>query len=257
MLAGQLINDELITTQVRSDLQSHDDEPIVGSAWPTVCRFSEIKIDEGQKVLNSPAPGNGKAFYVVLIIGLLAVMCSFAWINLSVVSAFPFGLGSLRISTGTPHPELSGVSPGPQQGANTPSTPMLDTQKGDRLHSPDTIVGEADRDEIAEVLKSSKSSTTVQPISFQDGPLHHGPANSAKELRTAPKLTPTPETKPTTIKGWTLREVSNGTAVLEGPNGIWRATPGQTVPGVGTVNSIVRWGNRFIVATSKGLISTP
>jgi hypothetical protein len=32
---------------------------------------------------------------------------------------------------------------------------------------------------------------------------------------------------------------------------------GKTLPGVGTVNSIVRWGNQFIVATSKGLISTP
>jgi hypothetical protein len=255
MLAGQLINDELVTTQVCSDLQAHD-EPIVGAAWPRVSRSSEIKIDEGHKVLNSRAPGDGKAFYVVLIVGLLAVMCGFAWINLSVVSALPFGLGSRRISTGTPHPELSAVSPGPDQGANTPSAPMLDTQKGGRLQSRDAI-SEASQDEIAEVLKSTKSSTAVHTISFQERPLHNRPADSAKELRTAPKPTPTTETRPTTIKGWTLREVSSGTAVLEGPNGIWRATPGQTVPGVGTVNSIVRWGNRFIVATSKGLISTP
>jgi hypothetical protein len=68
---------------------------------------------------------------------------------------------------------------------------------------------------------------------------------------------PVPETKPTTIKGWTLRKVEGGTAVLEGPNGIWRATLGDTVPGVGKIDSIVRWGNRWIIATSKGLISTP
>jgi len=256
MLAGQLINEELVTRQVSSDVQAHD-EPIVGGAWPTVCRSSEIKIGEGHKVSNSPAPGDGKAFYVVLIIGLSAVTCGFAWINLSVVSALPFRLGSPRISTGTPHPELSPVSSGPEQGAHTPSAPVLDTQKRDRLQSPDTIVGEAGRDEIDEVLKSTKSSTAVHTISFQERPLHNRPADSAKELRTTTKLTPTPETRPTTIKGWTLREVSNGTAVLEGPNGTWRATPGQTVPGAGTVNSIVRWGNRFIVATSKGLISTP
>jgi hypothetical protein len=67
---------------------------------------------------------------------------------------------------------------------------------------------------------------------------------------------PVPETKPTTIKGWTVREVEGGTAVLEGPNGIWRATLGDTVPGVGKIDSIVRWGNRWIIATSKGLIST-
>jgi hypothetical protein len=29
------------------------------------------------------------------------------------------------------------------------------------------------------------------------------------------------------------------------------------VPGVGKVDSIVRWGNRWIVATTRGLISTP
>ena len=72
-----------------------------------------------------------------------------------------------------------------------------------------------------------------------------------------PRRTHTPETRPTTIEGWTLREVVNGTAVIEGPNGVWKVTPGQMVPGVGRVESIVRWGNRLIVATSSGLISTP
>jgi hypothetical protein len=61
----------------------------------------------------------------------------------------------------------------------------------------------------------------------------------AEDHRTPTKLAPTPETRPTTIKGWTLREVTNGTAILEGPNGVWRATPGQTVPGVGRVDSMV------------------
>jgi hypothetical protein len=74
---------------------------------------------------------------------------------------------------------------------------------------------------------------------------------------TQPKLSPVPETRPTTIPGWMLREVVNGTAVLQGPNGILRVTRGDIVPGVGRVDSIVRWGNRWIVATSGGLISTP
>jgi hypothetical protein len=134
---------------------------------------------------------------------------------------------------------------------------MPDAQKGDRLQIPNTVVRERGRDEIAEVLQSEKRSTAVQTISFHERPLHHRLEDRAKELRTLPKLAPTPETRPTTIKGWTLREVSDGTAVLVGPNGIWRATAGQTVPGIGTVNSIVRWGHRFIVATSKGIISTP
>ena len=65
-----------------------------------------------------------------------------------------------------------------------------------------------------------------------------------------------PETRPTTIEGWTIREVAGGTVVLDGPSGAWRAAQGDTVPGVGRIDSIVRWGSRWIVATTKGLIST-
>ena len=32
---------------------------------------------------------------------------------------------------------------------------------------------------------------------------------------------------------------------------------GDTVPGVGRIDSIVRWGNRWIVAADNGLIATP
>jgi len=71
------------------------------------------------------------------------------------------------------------------------------------------------------------------------------------------KLTPWPDTRPATISGWTVRDVTNGTAVLEGTGGVRRAARGDTVPGVGRIESIVRWGNRWLVATSSGLISTP
>ena len=80
---------------------------------------------------------------------------------------------------------------------------------------------------------------------------------AAERTKVSTRPTPVPETRPTTIEGWTIREVNGGTAVLEGPNGIWKATRGDTVPGVGKIDFIVRWGNRWIVATSRGLISTP
>jgi hypothetical protein len=71
------------------------------------------------------------------------------------------------------------------------------------------------------------------------------------------QLTPSPETRPITIAGWTLLEVTDHAVVLKGPNGIWTARRGDLVPGIGTVDSVVRWGNRWLVATSRGLISTP
>jgi hypothetical protein len=80
---------------------------------------------------------------------------------------------------------------------------------------------------------------------------------SRERTRMSPRPVAVPETRPTTIEGWTVREVVGGTVVLEGPDGVWRAARGETVPGVGRVDSIVRWGNHWIVATSRGLISTP
>jgi len=66
-----------------------------------------------------------------------------------------------------------------------------------------------------------------------------------------------PETKPATIPGWTVVDVRDGTAVLEGPEGISMAARGDTIPGVGRVESIVRWGSRWVIATANGLIATP
>ncbi|TYL86535.1 hypothetical protein FXB40_41870 [Bradyrhizobium rifense] len=65
-----------------------------------------------------------------------------------------------------------------------------------------------------------------------------------------------PETRPTTIVGWAVLDVRGGTAVIEGPDGIRMAARGDVVPGIGRIDSIVRWGNRWIVATAGGLIST-
>jgi hypothetical protein len=70
-------------------------------------------------------------------------------------------------------------------------------------------------------------------------------------------VVPVAETRPTTIDGWTVLDVRGGTAVLEGPDGVRTAARGDTVPGIGRIDSIVRWGNRWIVATANGLIATP
>ena len=67
---------------------------------------------------------------------------------------------------------------------------------------------------------------------------------------------PAPETRPTTIGGWTVREVVRGVATLEGPQGFWKVARGDLVPALGRIESIVLWGNRWIVATSRGLISS-
>jgi hypothetical protein len=82
-------------------------------------------------------------------------------------------------------------------------------------------------------------------------------ATKKDQAKAVGQLVPVPETRPTTIKGWTVRNVVNGIATLEGPGVTWKAARGDTLPGLGKVDSIVMWGNRWIVSTSKGLITTP
>ena len=70
------------------------------------------------------------------------------------------------------------------------------------------------------------------------------------------RATPTPDTRPTTVPGWKVLDVVGGAAVLEGPHGILKVTRGDAVPGLGRVDSIVLWGSRWIVATSRAMTRT-
>lgn len=87
--------------------------------------------------------------------------------------------------------------------------------------------------------------------------LSANPGLPAVPLTAREPVVAAPETRPATVEGWTVREVRGGTVVLEGPDGIQTGSAGDTVPGVGRIDSIVRWGNHWIVATAIGLIASP
>ena len=268
MSAERSKNDQLVANQLRFDVQVPG-EPAINNASAKVGPPHEIKIDESHRVVNSPTSGEGYTFYVALIVGLLATTCGVAWFILY-GSALPFGLTSVSGLTGNRDLNPKAISSGLEQSSNAPAPRTPDTQKSDRIQIPDTMVRKIARNAPAEapqnpnVSSASRKSVSTAPLSrlaSKDSIV--APRRTAstgvtvKEVRTPTKLTPMPETRPITIEGWTLREVVNGTAVIEGPNGVWKVTPGQMVPGIGRVDSIVRWGNRLVVATSNGLISTP
>jgi len=269
MSAEQSKNDELVANQLRFDIQVCG-EPDMNSASAKVRPSHEIKIDESHRVVNAPASGEGYTFYVALIVGLLATTCGVAWFILY-ESALPFDLTSVSGFTGNRDFSPKAISSGLEQRSNSPSARIPDAQKSDRIQIQDRMVREIVRNAPAEppqnpnnVSSASTKSVSTAPLSrlaskdSMVAPRHTTLTGATvKEVRTPTKLTPTPETRPTTIEGWTLREVVNGTAVLEGPNGVWKVSLGQTVPGVGRLDSIVRWGNRLVVTTSRGLISTP
>lgn len=60
--------------------------------------------------------------------------------------------------------------------------------------------------------------------------------------------------KPPVIRGWILREVYDGVALVEGARGAIEVAPGETLPGAGRVKSIERRGKGWIVVTSRGVI---
>jgi hypothetical protein len=115
--------------------------------------------------------------------------------------------------------------------------------------------------EIKSSGKSDGARRTASTSALQTPPavIAVSPAGAKAEAASVARepMVPVAETKPTTIEGWTVLDVRGGTAVLEGPDGVLTAARGDTVPGIGRIDSIVRWGNRWIVATANGLIATP
>jgi hypothetical protein len=57
-----------------------------------------------------------------------------------------------------------------------------------------------------------------------------------------------------TVEGWVLRDVANGSAIIEGRQGLYEVFAGDPIPGLGRVEAIRRQDGRWVVVTSKGLI---
>jgi hypothetical protein len=57
-----------------------------------------------------------------------------------------------------------------------------------------------------------------------------------------------------TIEGWVLRDVSHGSALIEGRIGLYEVFAGDSVPGLGRVEVIRKQDGRWVVVTPKGLI---
>jgi hypothetical protein len=225
-----------IQATVRPDNRLESQGPIDQIAGPLgtdSTRSHEIKVDKNYRLLNSDETHAG------LIVSALVASTIFA---LFAISALP-------------SPFASTAGKRAASSLSLDSSPPLISKKEDRLPIQGTISqaeGPSSRQQNSSISPSLANSHAKSPVSA-------APATSsiAKDPQSRVKLTATPETRPTTIEGWTLREVANGRAVLEGPDGIRTVARGDVIPGVGRVESIFRWGSRPIVLTSRGLISTP
>jgi hypothetical protein len=204
--------------------------PDAAFAWD-----GKIRIDQRDRVVVAPAR-NVARHATIIITGalLLALVLCIGWIGGLNSDFFTLKPASFPVKT-----------------VNSSAEDRPDAAKSERLASANAI---ATATNSAHEASKRGAQTTDSLLTKQ---ATRAPQSTALERTKVPaRPAPVPETRPTTIEGWTIREVSGGTAVLEGPNGVWKATRGDTIPGVGKIDSIVRWGNRWIVATSRGLIST-
>ncbi len=166
--------------------------------------------------------------------------CGFGW----------FGLANISALT-------------PIAQTETPSHRIAETRFGgkiDGVRKTTSTLGSRTPSGVTQIAAVGASVSAKPLAAAPDGtPLSAEQADMIATGSIAPKgpMLPAPETGPTTIEGWTVLDVRGGTVVLGGPEGVQMAKRGDTVPGIGRINSIVRWGNRWIVATASGLIATP
>jgi len=80
-------------------------------------------------------------------------------------------------------------------------------------------------------------------------------AAAAAPPASAPAAPPKPETaRLPTVEGWILRDVANGSALIENRRGMYEVYAGDPIPGLGRVDAIRKQDGRWVVVTSKGLI---
>jgi len=114
--------------------------------------------------------------------------------------------------------------------------------------------------ERVERLERQAAPASLAPVAQAQPSTATSPAkpvpSPAQQPALSPATGPRQGIEATVLKQWRVREVLNGIALLEGPRGLLGVSRGQVIPGVGRVESIERRGNRWVVATSKGLITT-
>ena len=117
------------------------------------------------------------------------------------------------------------------------------------------------------LAKLAKLSETVEKLRVAPAPAVAAAPAAARDVTgtIAPPATaaaapvPMPAPKPEiarlpTVEGWVLRDVENGSALIEGRQGVYEVYAGDPVPGLGRVDAIRKQDGKWVVVTSKGLI---
>jgi hypothetical protein len=80
------------------------------------------------------------------------------------------------------------------------------------------------------------------------------PPATAAAIPAAPATPKVEVARLPTVEGWTLRDVADGGALIDGRRGAYEVYAGDFIPGLGRIDAIRRQDGRWVVVTSRGLI---
>ena len=103
---------------------------------------------------------------------------------------------------------------------------------------------------LTDSLERRSAATTTTAASSDPVTTGSIPSNPPPQLR-APATRPAGQP---IVEGWVLRNVYNGAAVIQGRVGLVEVEPGDTIPGLGRVETIRRQDGRWVVVTNRGLV---
>jgi hypothetical protein len=112
--------------------------------------------------------------------------------------------------------------------------------------------------ETVDKLRAAQASTTTTAAAAP-APAKDVTGSVPQQAAAAPAPAPAAPPKPDvarlpTVEGWVLRDVVNGSALIESRRGMYEVYAGDPIPGLGRVDAIRKQDGRWVVVTSKGLI---
>jgi hypothetical protein len=114
---------------------------------------------------------------------------------------------------------------------------------------------------VEKLRTASVAAPAAAPVAAAAAATPAAPKESTGSIQTAnaAAAVPLPAPKPEvarlpTVEGWVLRDVGNGSALIEGRQGIFEVYAGDPIPGLGRIDAIRKQDGRWVVVTSRGLI---
>src|SRR4029453_11610933 len=109
--------------------------------------------------------------------------------------------------------------------------------------------------ETVDKLRAAQASTTTAaatPAPAKDVTGSIPQQQAAAAVAPTPAAPPKPEVaRLPTVEGWVLRDVANGSALIENRRGMYEVYAGDPIPGLGRVDAIRKQDGRWVVVTSK------